>query len=106
MIKINGLDKLENRLDDLAERAKSIEGKQSVSIAEILTPTFISGHTSFANINEVFEASGFEINNQTDFEAIPGDEWDEFIRSISSFKSWDEMLAKAGTEWAARKIGF
>jgi hypothetical protein len=63
-------------------------------LAELLSPEFVSSHTKFANADEMFESSGFKIESQDDFSAIPDAEWDEFIRSISSFSDWQSMLGE------------
>lgn len=54
----------------------------------------------------MFDASGFKVESQEDFAAIPDVEWNEFIRSISSFSDWQTMLGEAGATWAAKKLGF
>jgi len=36
---------------------------------------------------------------------IPDDKWNEFIRSVSPFPSWQAMLGKAAEEWTAKKLG-
>ena len=41
---------------------------------------------------------------EPDFAAIPDEDWDAFIRSISSFADWKSMLNEAGKEWAAQKL--
>lgn len=105
MIKITGLNELSKKLGDLARKAESLDGQHNVPVADLLTPTFVSKHTRFANADEMFEASGFEINSQEDFAAIPDDKWDEFVRSVSSFQDWSEMLAEAGRDWATQKLG-
>lgn len=106
MIKIAGLNEMSKKLDDLAKKAEKFDGQHSVPIDELLTSSFISKHTHFSNADEMFDASGFKIENQDDFEAIPDDKWDEFISSISTFPDWQAMLNEAGKEWAARKLGF
>ena len=106
MIKITGLKEMNKKLDDLAKKAEELDGQHSVPIDELLTSSFISKHTSFSNANEMFEASGFKIGDQDDFEAIPDDKWDEFISSISAFPDWQAMLNEAGKEWTAKKLGF
>lgn len=105
MLEINGLDKAIKKIGDLADKAQSLEGERSVSMSEILTPSFIERYTSFSTVNEMIDASGFEVKNQEDFNAIPSDKWDIFISSISPFQSWGEMLSEAGKEWAANKLG-
>lgn len=79
--------------------------KHSVSITEVLTPSFISQHTRFSDANAMFEATGFKIESQEDFQAIPDDKLDEFIRSESSFSTWRDMLSAAMAAWTKKKLG-
>jgi len=106
MLKINGLNELSKKLGDLAKRAEALDGKHMVPINDLLSPTFVSKHTRFTTADQMFEASGFKIETQEDFAAIPDDQWDVFIRSVSAFQDWQAMLAEAGKEWAAKKLGF
>ena len=92
------------KLNDIQKKAEAIN-KQSVPISEVLTPTFLQRFTPFASADEMYEASGFKIETAEDFAAVPGDEWDGFIRSVSSFPDWQSMLDKAGKEWATKKLG-
>lgn len=100
------LNSLSKKLGQLANNARDLGNTKSASLTEILTPEFISRHTSFSNAEEFFEASGFDVSSQTAFEAVPEDEFDKFVSSVSSFSSWREMLNSAGAEWAKRKLGF
>lgn len=106
MLKITGLDNFKKKLDDLSQKAKSLDGTHSVPIEDLLTPSFISRYTRFANVDEFFAASGFKVESREDLEAIPEDKWDMYIRSVSSFHDWEAMLGEAGKEWAAKKLGF
>jgi len=105
-MKIRGPDEFSKKLNDLAKKAEELDGQHTVGLNELLTPSFVSKHTRFANADDLFEASGFKVESQEDFEAIPDAEWDQFIRSVSSFSSWQEMLQAATEEWAAKKLGF
>lgn len=105
MIKITGLDEFSKKLDKLAANAKALDGKHVLGLDELLTPEFVSKHTRFANANEMFDASGFEIKNSDDFAAVPDDKWDEFICLISSFSDWEAMKAEAGKAWAVKRLG-
>lgn len=102
---IKGFDDLSKKLDQLANNAKDLGNTKSASLKDILTPEFISQHTKFASADEFFEASGFDVSTQAAFEAIPEDQLDAFVRSVSSFGSWREMLNLAGAAWAKRKLG-
>jgi hypothetical protein len=105
-MKVKGLDDFSKKLDDLARKADELDGEHNIPLNELLTPTFLSGHTRFSSVDEMIEASGFKVDSQEDFAAIPDAEWDEFIRSVSSFSNWQEMLSAATQEWAAKKLGF
>lgn len=106
MLKITGLDEVTKKLDGLAKKAEELDGQHNIPIAELLNPLFISRYTRFSNVDEMLDASGFSIESKDDFAAVPDDQWDVFIRSVSSFSDWQEMLSTAGQEWVAKKLGF
>jgi hypothetical protein len=105
-VKVKGLDEVSKKLDDLAKKAKTIDGKHNVPIKELLNPTFVSKHTHFSTAEEMFDASGFKLESQEDLAAIPDEKWDDFIRSVSSFGNWQAMLDQAIKDWTAKKLGF
>ena len=104
MSEIKGLDELSKHLEDLAERAESVNGTQEVPLSEFLTPGFLARHTRFLSEGEMFEASGFKVESAEDFEKIPDAEWDSFIAQNTPFPTWSDMLSAAGTEWLQRKL--
>jgi hypothetical protein len=65
----------------------------------------LAKNTKFDSLESMFEASGFVVESQEDFEKIPDDEWDSFIKGHTRFASWEDMLGAAVQEWAARKLG-
>jgi hypothetical protein len=95
---IKGLKELQNKL-------KAIDDQQSVPLTEMLTPSFMASCSSFTSAEELFEASGFEVNNNEDFKAIPDSDWDLFIGNNTSYPNWSEMLKAAGTQWTIGKLG-
>ena len=105
MFKIEGLDELQNKLHDLARKTEELDGQHNIPVSEILTDSFISQNSSFSSADKMFEASRFKIETQEDFAAIPDNDWNNYIRSVSSFDSWQSMLKAAGLEWAKRKLG-
>jgi len=44
----------------------------------------------------MFERSGFKVESQEDFAAIPDEAWDDFICTNTSYFNWREMLQAAG----------
>lgn len=105
MFEIKGLKEVQKQLEDLQKKAQELDGQHSVPISQVLTKDFLSKHTKFSSFNEMVEASGFKVETQEDFAAIPDDKWNEFISSISNFDSWKSMLSAASQEWAIRKMG-
>ena len=102
---INGLNELSKKLNQLKDNAKELGEVKSASLTDILTPEFVSRHTRFANADEFFEASGFNVTTQAEFEAIPEHQLDAFVSSESAFDSWRDLLNAGGAEWAKRKLG-
>jgi hypothetical protein len=89
---------------EIESRAKKLEGTNDVPFRELFTQEFLSKHTSFSSLDDMFGKSGFTINSQEDFQNIQGEEWDKFISSNSNFKSWGEMFNTAGKEWISKQL--
>ncbi|OOE81419.1 hypothetical protein BZG72_11170 [Salinivibrio sp. PR6] len=104
-VKITGMDSLQKKLKKMADGARELDGQHQVAIPDLLTESFLAKHTKFTNAQELFDNSGFKIDSPEDFKAIPDDEWDQYISSVSSFESWNEMLQSATAEYAKRKMG-
>ena len=102
---ITGLDDLQKKLQQLAANAKALDGKHNVGLNELFPPSFVRRYTQFASIDELFAQSGFKVETQADFEAVPSDQWDIFIKGHTQFASWQQMKEKAGAEWTKGKLG-
>lgn len=102
---IKGLKEIQKKLDDLSRRAKKLDGAQNVPVTELLAPAFLSRCSHFKSAGEMFEASGFAVNSQEDFDAIPADRWDAFIRQSTGYGSWEEMFKAASVAWVKRELG-
>jgi hypothetical protein len=103
-IKMTGLDEFQKKLDDLKNRVESISGERSIPLNELMTPDFLAACSTFSSAEELFERSGFKVESQEDFAAIPDEPWDEFIRVNTSYFNWQEMLQAAGAAWAKAKL--
>lgn len=101
---MSGFDEVSKRLSDLSRRAHELDGQHSIE--ELMPPAFISRSSTFASVKELFEASPFKTESGEDFEAIPDDEWDDFISKHTSFASWQDMQESAATEWAEQRLRF
>lgn len=98
-IEIEGLDDLQDQLEQLAE----LEG--GVPMGEIFTPEFMVMYTEFDSFDEFIEESPWSVESREDFEAIPEDEFDEYIREHTDFPSWEVMYQTGGERYFERKLG-
>lgn len=105
--KIEGLYELQNKLRNLASRAEKLHGKHNVRLQDLLSTEFIRRFTDFVTLDEMFEAFGKNPKSSEEFEAMSkSPEWNAFIEDRTLFASWQEMIEKAGVEWASEKLGF
>lgn len=92
-IKSNGnLKQLQKNLEKISETTQ-------VTLVELMPSQFISNCSRFNSLEEFFEASGFKIDSQEDFAAIPDDEWDIFIKENTTYENWSEMQQAAAAEY-------
>lgn len=80
------------------------EGRFPFPLGELMPDPFIERTTNFDSIADLLASCGFDTSNQAAFEAIPDEDWDQFIESESVFSSWREMLHSAGQEWLANQL--
>ena len=104
MLEIRGLDEAMRSLKRLEDNTWALSGRHDIRSSEFFPPPFMRQHTKVASFDALLEASGFKIESQADFEAIPEAEWEKVIRANTSFSSWREMQEKAGVEYAERKL--
>lgn len=100
------LDELADEFGEMADNAAELEGENEVSFDELFTDEFMRQHSEVNSIEEFFEESQWDVSSEEDFEAIPEDEFDEYIDSHTEFDSWGEMQRAAVEDWTARQIGF
>lgn len=70
-----------------------------LQLDEILDPNFMLEHTGFESIDEMVQAGLWEVETADDFRAIPEREWSDYVREVSDFSSWKDMLESAANEW-------
>ncbi|MCI2095877.1 MAG: hypothetical protein LKK07_10075 [Lactococcus lactis] len=99
----NGFDDLSKKLNNMAKKAKELDGKREVKLVELFNSNFMSSNTKFSSFEDFADASKFD---WSDVEGIPEDELDIFINQNSSFNSWEEMYKDAATDYYAKQLGF
>lgn len=91
-------------LEQLNKNASELSGEHSVQMGELMNPKFISNCSQYSNLDELFNASGFKIESNEDFEAIPDEKWESFIQENTTYESWQEMQEAAGVEYARNML--
>jgi hypothetical protein len=92
-------------MENLAKGSGEVDGQHHITLSELFHPQFISSCSRFHTVSDLFEANGFKIENQEDFNKIPIDEWNSFIRDNTKFEDWGSMKKAAAGQWAKRKLG-
>ena len=93
----SGLKKFQKKLEKI-ERDTS----GSVSFAKLFNDSLMRKHTSFQSLEEFFGACG--IKTDDDFYAYPQDKFDDFVRSNTTFSSWEVMQIAASEEYVAKQF--
>ena len=104
-IEMEGFDDAQNQLNEMAEKAKELDGENEVPLADLCNSFFMKENTSYSSFEELLEDGGYEVESSEDFEAIPEGEFDNHIRQNTSFNSWEEMLSTAGQAWVTSEMG-
>lgn len=97
---------VERRLKKMQDGARRIDGENNVSFNELFNTTFMRKYTKFSSIDEMLDKSEFKIETNKDFESIDDNKWDEYVREVTTFQSWEEMKSEAGKLWVLKQMGF
>ncbi|MDD4287502.1 MAG: hypothetical protein PHO20_00855 [Candidatus Peribacteraceae bacterium] len=101
MFEIKGLDKAMRMLERLQHNAATLDGTHRVPMNKVFSPAFMRAHSRFPSFQAMLDASPFK---DVEFEKIPDAEWDIYVRTNTSFSSWEAMKDKASTEWIDAKL--
>ncbi|TWK86587.1 hypothetical protein CHCC20333_3446 [Bacillus paralicheniformis] len=102
----NGLKEFDRKLKKMQQKASELEKGQELQLNELFTDSFMKKNTKFSSLDEMLDKSPFTIETQQDFESIPDDLWDDFVRENSKFFNWEEMQQEAANIYVAKQLGF
>lgn len=102
---INGFDEFEKSLQNVVDTVESINGVE-IDLNDLLSPSFMSRHSNFSSFSEFMEAGNFHYENAEEFEAIPDESLDAFVKSQTDFETWEDMLSEAATEHVSSMLDF
>jgi hypothetical protein len=91
-------------LDDLKEQLEKTFNEE-VPMVEVFNSEFMMMYTDFNSFEEFMESSIWTVESQEDFEAIPEDEFDEYVNEHTEFPSWEVMFETGQRQYFERKFG-
>ena len=100
----NGFGDAIRKLEQLEERARNLDGTHSVPVNQLFSAAFMRRYTGFSSFQAMLEASGFKVESEEHFRAIPDLDWDNFVRSQTRFPSWEAMQKRAAQEWVTNQL--
>ena len=74
-----------------------------VDFNEVFDTSFMRKYTRFRTFEKFLQGSRFKIENQRDFEALPEEKMDAWVRKATKFSSWQEMLDTATDKYVMHK---
>lgn len=86
------------------QRVERLTDVQSISFAELFKDEFMLRNTDYPSMEALIAASGFRLESQADFEAIPDLAWETFIQEHTRFTSWEEMQSSAVEDWMSDRL--
>lgn len=93
----NGFKEFDRKLKKMQQKASELEKGQELQLNELFTDSFMKKNTKFSSLDEMLDKSPFTIETQQDFESIPDDLWDDFVRENSKFLTGKKCNKKQQT---------
>lgn len=91
-------------IDRIMANAQKFRAEGTVSLADLLTETFMAEHTDLGSIEALFELAGEAQVSEAALTRIPDARWERLVRTHSSFTSWSEMFTAATQALVRRRL--
>lgn len=94
-------------IDSFIKKLKNINSENLsgfYSFDELFNKEFMNKHTQFESFNDFLKFGGWEIKTMEDFNAIPKDKFDLYIKANTDFNNWQEMKINAAKKAVFNKI--
>lgn len=104
-VETDGFEELEDDLKQMEDGLDKVEDEDNVSFEELFTKEFMRKYTDFESMESFLEHSPWTVESAEDFEAIPEDEFDDYVDENTTFEDWDSMSGTAFEVWVARQMG-
>lgn len=104
--KVTGIDAVQRRFKEMARAAEELNGEHQVSLDDLFSEEFMNNNTRYDSLDDFFDAAGFKIESQQDFDDLPEDELDAKVQELTKYQSWDDFKHEAIAHYTFSKLGF
>lgn len=84
-----------DNLTRLWEQLTGTQRETLIDFDDLFSPSFMREHTQYESFNEFVSESHWEIETETDLDAIPLTEFDRYVAETTQFSSWNGMATTA-----------
>ncbi|MBB1086401.1 hypothetical protein [Limosilactobacillus fastidiosus] len=98
------MDELTNQLNKMANGARKLEQKKSLSFSEVFIDSFVQKHTQFQSMDDFWKQAG--IHSTEDFDAYSQEKLDAFTRKFSDAPTFQKLFDEAVNEYVSHQLGF
>lgn len=103
-IDVDGLDELIGKFEEMGEKAKELDGEKEVALEVLFDENFMNEYTSYNDFYKFLEDGGFKVETAEDFDRIPENKLNEYVKRQTKFTSWNEMLENASGEYLENQL--
>lgn len=96
--------KITSNLDQMKKNLEELSEIKEISFGELFNESFLASCSSFNNVQELFDKSGFKVESMDDLAAIPDDEWDEYIAKHTTYSNWNDMRNGAVANYTSQRL--
>lgn len=89
-----------HRLELIEQECRVRSSLQKIQFTHYFSNHFMEKNTQFFCIEEFFESLG--VTSEFSLEQLPMEIWEQQVQTATNFSSWQEMLTKAGEEYAVQ----
>lgn len=86
---------LQQQLEKINKKLQE-DSKMEYTLEELFPNEFISKHSKFSSISELFISGGFKVKTNEDLNNIDDVKLNDYIKSNTTFNSWHDMMQTAG----------
>lgn len=86
------------RLELIEQECQIRTNLKEIQFTHYFSNQFMEENTQFFCIEEFLESVG--VTSESALERLPKENWERLVKQATTFSSWQEMLDKAGEEYA------